>query len=443
MQQIVFLTLFLGLDVRPADDRRADRSRGEVGPDRARRPTGRYHREPPWSVRVDLGKELIPRELAAVALDSHGNEIARTSQILNLPRTIAEVEIVLATEKDGQVVAQLVGRHRLHRHPRRATISVDGAKVRIDRDFRARLPRLDWSHTHVISAQMRFDDGQVARRETVINGGFADSVSSQLTPVVVAGDPNAGPQSLAGCFSIDGTPVRTSAVEKTNALVILVKDPDATDDIHQMQNVMPLIAPARDSRKLRNWLKLDRDTTLRILWPIVERYIAAGEPTYDLFNQSEDISASQAGIPWLMSRQCTPPPDPLELRRFADAVAVAGVTALHEHRRRAVVLLPGSAPDESFNKPAAVRRYLERIGVPLFVWSLDGPRPDLADTWGAVEDISTVEKVAEAVAKLDRTLLAQRVAWIAADPLSSLHVEAAGRCGVTPLATMGTQADRR
>ncbi len=137
---------------------------------------------------------------------------------------------------------------------------------------------------------------------------------------------------------------------------------------------------------------------------------------------------------WLLIQHWADPPDLTHARRFADAVAVAGVSALSESRRRAVVLLLSSAPDKSAHSPAAVRRYLERVGVPLFVWSAEGPRPDLADSWGAVEDISTPAGIAAAVAKLNASLAAQRVVWIASDAISSLRIRADEHCALQPLA---------
>src|SRR5262245_16360071 len=50
---------------------------------------------PEWSADVDFGSELTPRELTAVGLDADGAEIARATQIVNLPRPTAEFDIVL------------------------------------------------------------------------------------------------------------------------------------------------------------------------------------------------------------------------------------------------------------------------------------------------------------------------------------------------------------
>ena len=409
----------------------------------------------PWSARVDFGPDLIPQDLVAIGYDGRGVVVARTSQTLNLPRPVAEVEIAIS-ENARPVVVELIGRHRTHEVPREATLSLDGALVRVSKDFRANLPELDWSRPHVLSAEMRFADGQVARRETVLNGGFSDSIGSEVTPVLVTMTGKQQPKSLEGCFAVDGAALRTSALERTSALVILVKDPDATVVRSKLH---PVVAGrARWNRKaagwearqqepitegLREWwnsrallreLRLGGDTTKKILWPVSKQFGAPGEPSYQLFEPSNEVQASKGGMSWLLTRQVTPPPPSTQPRQFADAVAVAGVAALARGTRRAVVLLLGSTPDASSNTPASVRRYLETIGVPLFVWSVEGPRPDLAGSWGAVDDISTTAGLEHAVARLDRALAEQRIAWVATYPLAALRIEGNDSCGLKPVA---------
>ncbi|HEX7677548.1 MAG TPA: hypothetical protein VF713_05450, partial [Thermoanaerobaculia bacterium] len=124
-------------------------------------------------------------------------------------------------------------------------------------------------------------------------------------------------------------------------------------------------------------------------------------------------------------------------RRFADAVAVAGLNASAGSHRRAVVLVLSRFADQSTIEPASVRHYLESIGVPLFVWSLTGPRPDLAASWGEIDDISNPRQFRAALERLRASLASQHIVWVASDPLSALHVEADPRCGVTPLAKLG------
>ncbi|HYM60571.1 MAG TPA: hypothetical protein VEZ11_06740 [Thermoanaerobaculia bacterium] len=435
MAQIVFLTVFLGLvsGIQTVDlqvDPAVKSVQLQLGGRRVATLSGT-----PWSAQLDLGPELVPMELVAVGYDAQGFEIARASQVLNLPRPAAELAIVIKTEKDRQVVAELLGRHRMHIPARRATLLVDAAAVHVGDDFRAKLPRLDWSHPHVVSGEMIFEDGQVARRDVVIHGGFSDSVGSELTPVLVTTTRQQTPKSLEGCFSANGVLLRASAIEKTNALVTMVKDPDASEVIVRLHPEIPTTKPRWwTDRALRRELRLDADTTERILWPVTKKFSAPGEPTALLFEPSDDISASEGGVSWLLTREYRPVPDETTPRQYADAVAVAGVKSLVRGRRRAVVLVLGQARDQSHNSPAVVRRYLERIGVPLFVWSVEGPRPDLRGSWGRVEDVSTTAGLREATAKLNNALKEQRIAWIAADPLAALKVEGNERCGLMPVA---------
>ncbi|MEA2327097.1 MAG: hypothetical protein QOE68_2056 [Thermoanaerobaculia bacterium] len=113
---------------------------------------------------------------------------------------------------------------------------------------------------------------------------------------------------------------------------------------------------------------------------------------------------------------------PLEWR---DSTAITGA------HRRAVVLVLSPREDASAHSPQSVRSYLASIGVPLFVWST-GPR---RDAWGAIDDISTPSKMQAAVDRLRAELKSQRIAWVAADPVTALRIHATGRCGITPLAS--------
>lgn len=435
MPQIVFLTVFLGLvtglqSISLQVDPAVKFVRLELGGEQVATMNG-----PPWSARVDLGTELIPRELTAIGYDAEGVEITRASQVLNLPRPIAELAIVIKSDSEGNV-ARLVGRHLTYSAAVQAKLSVDAVPVPVNPDFGARLPSLDWSRPRVISAEMRFADGQTARREVVIQGGFSDSVGSELTPILVTRTSDHQPQSLDGCFTAEGAPLRVGAIEKTTALVIVVKDPDASDVLARLQPLFGRSTRWWEKPALLPELQLERDTKQRIQWPVSKRFSAMGEPTAVLFEPSDNFWAGQGGISWLLSRELQPRPDPLQPRQFADAVSVAGISALSNGSRRAVVLLLSRTPDQSRSSPAVVRRYLERIGVPLFVWSLEGPRPDLAADWGPVDDISTRSGLSDATGRLNRTIQAQRIVWAAINPLAALKVEGSERCGLRPVARM-------
>jgi hypothetical protein len=122
-------------------------------------------------------------------------------------------------------------------------------------------------------------------------------------------------------------------------------------------------------------------------------------------------------------------------RRLAEAVAAAAMRALRMERRRAVVYVIGKEPaqDHSGVAPEAVRRYVQRVGVPLRVWSLTGPRPELAEQWGAIEDVSSPEKLRDAVGSLRDELAQQRIAWLPAAPLDAYRATATPDCAYQPL----------
>jgi hypothetical protein len=432
--QIIFLSLFLGLVSGPQMiELQVDAGIRSVRVEVDGRAIGVLE-QTPWQEMMDLGDGLQPRRLVAIGLDEKGQEIARTTQILNIPRAIAEVELLPVGTQEAPTGIALKYTHRLHAKPTSVTVTVDGKKVSVDDALRAKLPKVDLTRTHVVAASVGFRDGFVARGEMVIGGGagYYDAATSELTAVAVRKIGPEGEGSLNDCFLIGDRPVRTSAAEKRGAVAIFVKDPDdEAGPYFEMEDKSrnDWVALARARRKSA----LDADTTRRFLWPLVVSYSKPGEPTMRVFPPSSDIEPKAGGMHWLLTRTYgtgeTAGP-----RRFADAVAAAGIAAMAEPGRRAVVLVLSDRLDASDYKPAAVRRYLESVGVPLFVWSLRGPRPELRETWGEVEDVSSAEKMEVASSKLRQSLAEQRIVWLAADPVTALRVTARPRCGVEPLA---------
>jgi len=426
MPQVVILSLFLGLvtgmqtvalRVGPA----VKSVRIELGGREAATLTGE-----PWTAKIDFGAALIPRELVAIAYDGAGKELARASQLTNLSPPPVELDIIIHTEGQRPAEAELAGRHRIHKHAEAATLLLDGKELKLSRSFRAKLPPLEATRTHVLSGEMRFEDGLVARRDLVLEGEFSHDTGNELSAVLVSLTGNE-PASLDGCFSSNGTALRVSAIEKTDAMVIMVKDSDSRDLLARL-----LINENRPE------FSLGADTTERILWPVARPFNAPGEPVAIAFPQANDRGGSGsravATVSWLLTLGLSPKPNANEPRQYADAVAVAGMNARERGQRRAVVLLLGKKPDQSLYVAKVVRRYLEEVGVPLLVWSPDGPRPDLAESWGPVEDVSTAATLMAASARLEKMLAQQRIVWLAADPLTALHALASERCGLAPVA---------
>jgi hypothetical protein len=399
----------------------------------------------PWSAMVDLGSSFEPRELVAVAYGRDGDETGRTSQIINLPRPPAELTIGLETDDQGvPVAATLRWEHVFAAKPSGATITIDGQKTQTDQKFHARLPRLNAAQPHVIAAEMRFEDGFVARSELVIaDGAVTGSISTELTPVLFSGMP---PGKLDGCLTSNGTPVETTAVETPDAEVFVVRDPDVAEVRAVLDPNRISFLGSRNSLLARDGMSLDPGTTMRYLWPVAQQIEDLGHIPSNVFETSAIMSWNGTSMLTFMMypydtansilRRSVRDPKRTP-RRFADAVAVAGINAVTGAHRRAVVLVLSKSVDTSRSQPAGVRHYLNSIGVPLFVWSLTGPRPDLGTSWGDADDISDPRQFQMAVRRVRASLASQHVAWVAANPLTALRAEADPRCGITTLAHLG------
>jgi hypothetical protein len=368
----------------------------------------------PFTGTIDLGSRLAPRMLVAVGYDEKGNEVARASQVLNVPHPPAEATIVLS---DGNRRAEIRWMQKAHEQPTEVRFTVDDHPVPLDAALGAALPPLDPAKPHVVAAELHFPSGAVARRETTVAGGaYSGSVDSELTPVMVKGVSE--PEKLRACFN-----AHVSDLEKSRALVVVVKDPDALPIVRSF--VVQIGPASRQSETMNRLLPLEAHTSESILWPVMQARTREGNPTMDLYDSNAGIDAHYFGLVWTLTRfnhsvQASAP------RRYANAVAVAGMMAADQGTRRAVVLLlqPGHK-DESTYDAATVREYLRSIGVPLHVWSFEATK-EQRDAWGEVSDVSTTTRLTAAVKSLRADLSSQSIAWVATDAWHALH--AANAC---------------
>jgi hypothetical protein len=368
---------------------------------------------PPWQALLDFGSELVPQELTAVAYDASGVEIARDTQLVNLPRPSAEAAIDLRREGEtlrATVRWQHIGSERV----RDIAWKLDG-KGFGKGEASLLLPRVEPRNLHVVEVEVQFWDGVVARRERVFGGLFTEEVPTELTGAVVhVGEGSSDP---ANCFRVDGRPVAAVGVEKGEAMVVFVRDPDPR--------------AARKALRAKSG-KTNLDADIRIMWPTATAIVEKDRRTVsNLFEHSQVIEGTKMGTQALLTGRGGPKKNE---QRYADAVAVSGVYAALGARRRAVVLVVGANPDKSRQSPAVVRRYLERIGVPFRVWSLAGAKKEVTGVWGEVVDISSAAKLLRATEELQQELERQRVAWLPLEPLDALRVEAAAGCGLVPVA---------
>ena len=377
---------------------------------------------PPWTGQVDFGTALQPHELVARALDSQGQEVARARQWVNLPRPEAEVEIVLEGGAEGRPdAARLTWQSRTGANPLSVRLTLDDKPLAVGPDGRAALPAYNPEVSHVLSAEVRFPSSVVARKDAVFGGQYGAQISFDLTavPVQVERGRLPEPAAMRGWLLSGGQPLTVAAVDQDPAEVVVVHDLGAAGALAELGKVRPrrtkdgrgTLAIERDY--LRFEIGLRKDDEVRFLWPVPRTFSGAGLPA-ELFDQSRAFTLQDGGLHWLLTR-VLPAREAPGKQRLADAIAVAGLQAMASSRPRAVVLVLGSQPeDASRYDPATVRRYLESIRVPLFVWTVEkgaAESPALAG-WGKVEDASNLNRFRSAVARLRDTLEAQRVVWV-------------------------------
>jgi hypothetical protein len=425
MAHIAFLTLYLGLvSGNQRVELRVDAGTAMVRMVLDGRPVATLT-QPPWRATVDFGSGILPQQLVAIGYDKDGAEVSRVTQGINVPRPIAEADVAVS----GQTV-ELVWQHRMNEKPTHAALLVDDKPLAM-KDYRALLPPMDMTMPHVLEATLAFPNG-TARVERVIGGLLPDSTGTELTPVAVhrLGEV---PASLDGCFSAGGAALKAREVEKTDAILILVRDPSPVRSLKAMGQD-PSAESALIARSSHELGAVGAETHVRILWPSAQSYSGTDLPTSQLFPFSGDFDGQSGGMVkhlllegevrrGLMNEGHT--------MRFADATAVAGIQAADGGRRRAVVVLLDGVVDGSRYAPSVVRRYLASIGVPLFVWSVTGPRHDLEAEWGRIVDVSGLDKLLRATEDVNRELDSQRIVWLDADPFRALRASVKPSCGLT------------
>lgn len=403
MAQIAFLTLFLGLTLGPQPIELT-----VTGPVAAVEllldgaPAGRLT-GPPWKGQIEFGSSLVPHELIARALDSEGNEISRAEQWVNLPRPPAEVDILLENGAEGRpVAARLTWQSLTGERPSAIDVAFDDRPLTPDAGGRVELPAWDPETGHVLSVELRFSGALTARRDVVFGGSWGGKISAELTAVPVRLRPGKelpSPERMQGWFRAAGRPLTVAAVEQGPAELLVVRDLATHSALDR------LITNFR-----RDYLKLGKEDTVRIIWPEARAVAGTGLPA-ELFETSRDLTARDGGLLWFLGRSVPRVGDPSR-QRLADAVAVAGLQALYANHRRAVLLVLSEQPaDKSRSDPALVRRYLGSIRVPLVVWTLGDPAAPGVAAWGGAEGVSSLTKMQKAFSRLEEALAAQRIVW--------------------------------
>jgi hypothetical protein len=387
------------------------------------RAVGRVERAP-WTLPVDFGGEPLPHELVARALDAAGKEIGVERQLVNLPRPPAEVEVLLERDAKGKAVAaRFSGQSLIATRPAGVTVTFDTQLLRADETNRVDLPAYDSGARHVLSVELEFSPAVRSRTDVVFGGDESSTIRSDLTAVAVRSvdaRKRLEKEDLAGALVRGGRSLPVVAVEQGPALVCVVRGPSVAPALKALgtggRTTLVTLPGGRrlpqfDRDASRNAMALEAEDRLRFIWPMPRSL--ATSPGSELFDRSRDFPGSGGGVAWLLTRVEHPEQHPRAVN-LADAAAVAGLEAAASGSRRAVVLVLGDEKlDASRYSPASIRRYLDAIRVPFFVWSLRSlATQPLAKQWGEVEDVSSAERLALAVERLKDELASQRIVWL-------------------------------
>ncbi len=348
--------------------------------------------QPPWKARVDLGPQLVPRELIAVARDADGDELARARRWINL-------QIEPPADDDGT--------------DRDATTAV---VVRLDPGVD--LPAPQAMRGWFTAAGEPLDVLRVER-------GDAE--------VVIVRDPMVQPHldRTARFFFLR----ELQRSQEWDPAVLSDQQAFIAYSQTALQKPGDLLSPQR-AEKVWSWwnaaFSFGDDAGVRFISPRAAP-VSRVARAHRIFNVTLERRSIDNGLLWHSAAV-----RPLYFEpRLADAVAMAGLETHAGRRRRAVVLMLERRSTAASRYPLrAVRDYLEAVQVPLFVWrfSVEEPGAPAADAeiesdpeWGPARDLSHAQKLSpddvarwlngieRAVAGVRDELARQRVVWLAGE----------------------------
>ncbi len=426
---IAFLTVFLGLIAGPVPVELAVTSTPATSEASARsaiaaieivldgRPV-RGLAGPPWKTEVDLGKDLLPHHLEARALDAAGVELAHAEQWINLPQPLAAMNLTPETDPEGRIsAARLSFWSETHEAPSAITATLDGSPLLVQ-PGRVTLPSYKPDLPHVLTVEGRFPSGLSVHRDLAFGGGLEGEVTTELTAVLVRTHGSLPlPAALAGGFVVNEASGAASrqltvlAVEEGPEEILAVRDPGAAAALEILGTRESDAGRFRGDSWLKSELPIEDRDRIRLVDASASWFSGEGT-TSAIFGVSPELDGRKWGLYWWLAH--SRPSRPGSRPQLSDAVAVAGVQALADQHRRAVLLvLSGEPAEDSRWSAAAVRRYLAAIRVPLYVWSVRAPPYSAAVTaWGKVEDVSSFYQMSRAYRRLNRDLAAQRIVWL-------------------------------
>jgi hypothetical protein len=374
---------------------------------------------PRWQVECDFGMQIRPHELVAVGRDASGAEVGRATQLVNLPRPDAEVEIVL---EDGPPEApsfvRVITESSDRVEPLATFVSFDGRTLPRDGDGRYPLPTYDPRLAHIISAESHFPEGISARRDVTFGGGYGGRVTTELTavPVVVDEGEDLDIGQVQGLLRARGEVLNVAAVDRPGARIYVVRDHGAWASLQDIGRELDRRHGGKEQGFLQGYKEsmVDTGNLERIPSNRDRFYLVVPNPIQtrgvSLFPVIMPFEINRWGLPWLTTHVLSPLAA-VPGQQLSRAVAVAGVRAASDGCPRAVVLVLGEDPTDYGNyPPAGVLEYLRALRVPFEVWSTEhGERPG---PWGKASSIADVGDLGDSSRKLLKALRRQWVVWV-------------------------------
>ena len=381
-------------------------------------------RSPPWRTSVDLGEELKPHLLEAVAFSRKGRELERIEQWINLPRPRTELKLIVDRASFPPKEARLVWESLDTFKPDLILVSLDGNPLTFDASGRIPLPSLDASRMHLLQAEIELES-EVVRAEALIGIELTDEVSTELTaiPVVWKKKSLPSPKDLNRAFIRRGQRLKVATVERAPSDILIVQD-------QSMKTRSELIRLRARSSTRTQWTGLKDRDRLRVVFP--QSVDAEATINADLFPLTENLAVQRtdgarglgSGAFRLMSLEKVTKNGILNVipailegknrneQRLRDAVAVAALRAAAGQRPRAVVLIiEGESQDKSYFSMTNVIRYLNDLRVPLVVWTITDPQ-EVTNPWPQMRLINSRNKLMWEIQELRTLLDSQIVVWV-------------------------------
>lgn len=363
----------------------------------------------PFHAPVDLGCEPAPHELVAIAFDARGKELSRARQWINRPRPTADASLVLDERREGRErVARLSWRALGREAPLSISVSFDGSEVPVTDPSRIVLPPYEPARIHFLRADLDFGKGVTAAATMVFGGSRTTEALAELTAIPVETEKERSlppPEELAGWLERDGIPLEVAAIEEGPGEIVFVVDPSALERLRRMFKFGP--DPLATD--------LPPDVSYRFLLPVCDTS-AQSEMVSNVYPITRRLTRNEGVICFIRNKRTRLPSVDHMGQRIADAIVISSLAAAEGERRRAVVVLLGpDAMDGGLLAPADAISFLERVNVPLQVWSI-GNRPSAeAARWPTAKSLTSARQFKDAVSALFESIARQRIVWVEGD----------------------------